>query len=137
MGQDLFEAHGVGVRVHGANNRAAQAVHAAAKTAEQLTHGGDVPKSLGQEIGQTVNFPEGAQVSKCEKAVADEHTQHVGQATPAIVKLMPMDGSGGHGVSGGAVQGARCPVILAGQDVPGDKAQVESTAVQMMGGVHC
>jgi len=91
---------------------------------------------MGQQNGQAVNFPEGAQVAIAEQAIAHEHTQDSGQSTPSAGTLMPMDGSGGYGVGGGAVHGTSRPVILAGQDVPGDEAQVEPTAVQVMGGVH-
>jgi len=75
-------------------------------------------------------------VAIAEQAVAHEHTQDSGQATPTAVTLMPMDSSGGYGVGGGPVHGTSRTIILAGQDVPGDEARVEPTAVQVMGCVH-
>ena len=90
----------------------------------------------GKHRGQAVNLPEGAQVSIVDLAAAHEAAQHRGHTAPAVAILVRVDGGGGGDMAGRAVNGAGGPVVVAGPNVTGDVAEVELTAVQVVGCVQ-
>ena len=124
----------VGIQGDGQRHGPTQPLNATARTAQQGADGGFIAVGLGKHRGQAVHLPEGAEVSIADLAAAHEAAQHRGHTAPAVAVLMGVDGGGGGGdMAGRAVNGAGGPVVVAGPDVTGDVAEVELTAVQVVG----
>lgn len=134
--QVVLDAQRVGVQRHCPLHGLMQTHGATTSAAQQSAEGGDIFVGVSKQAGQAVQLPERAQVSIVHEAVAHQSDQHRGQAAPTVVAAMPVDGRGGGGMGGRAVNGAGCPVIVAGTDVAGDEAQVQLAAVQVMVGVQ-